>query len=300
VVLISGSGPQDRNEEIVGHKPFWVIADHLSRHGIAVLRFDDRGHGASEGDFGSATSEDFATDARSAMEYLKTRKEIGPIGLMGHSEGGIIAPLLAAKYADVKFIVMLAGPGIRGDKLLLSQEEAIWRSEDTDEAEIQRQLYVSGKIYELIEADTGPDSLKVSIRDFIERSIADSLITIPEGNSKEEVISQYTGAMASPWILWFLRHDPAPVLEQVTCPVLAINGSKDLQVPSAANLVAIGAALEKGGNQDYTLKEFPSLNHLFQECETGHPEEYAQIEQTFSTEVLEYITAWIRARTGLK
>jgi pimeloyl-ACP methyl ester carboxylesterase len=300
VVLISGSGAQDRNEEIMGHKPFWVIADHLTRNGIAVLRFDDRGHGASEGDFGSATSEDFATDVRSAMDYLKSRKEIGAIGLMGHSEGGIIAPLVAADSPDVSFIVMLAGPGIRGDRLLLSQEEAIWRAEDTDEAEIQRQLYISGQIYDMIEAGTEPDSLKARIRDFIERSIADSLVTIPEGYTQEDVISQYTGAMASPWILWFLRHDPAPVLERVKCPVLAVIGSRDLQVPSAENLAAIAAALKKGGNKDYTVKEFPGLNHLFQECETGHPDEYGRIEQTISPVALEYITGWIKARAGLK
>lgn len=300
VIMISGSGAQDRNEEIVGHKPFWVIADHLSRNGIAVLRFDDRGFGASEGDISAATSEDFSTDVRSAIQYLKTRKEIGAIGLMGHSEGGIIAPLVAVGSPEVKFIVMLAGPGIRGDKLLLSQEEMIWRAEDTDEEEIQRQLMVSRGIYDLITAGGEQDSLKVRIRDFIEESIADSLITIPEGNSKEDVISQFTGVMVSPWILWFLRHDPAPVLEQVQCPVLAVNGSKDLQVPSEANLAAIGAALNQGANQDFTLKEFPGLNHLFQPCETGHPQEYAKIEQTFSPEALDYITAWIKARTGLK
>jgi dienelactone hydrolase len=187
VVLISGSGAQDRNEEIMGHKPFWVIADHLTRNGIAVLRFDDRGHGASEGDFGSATSEDFATDVRSAMDYLKSRKEIGAIGLMGHSEGGIIAPLVAADSPDVNFIVMLAGPGIRGDRLLLSQEEAIWRAEDTEEEEIQRQLLINEGIYDLILAGGDQDSLKVQLTELLERGIADSLITIQEGYTEQEV-----------------------------------------------------------------------------------------------------------------
>ncbi len=300
VVLISGSGAQDRNEEIVGHKPFWVIADHLTRNGIAVLRFDDRGYGASEGDFATATSEDFATDVRSAMEYLKTRKEIGDIGLIGHSEGGIIAPLVAAGSPEVKFIVMLAGPGVRGDKLLLSQEEMIWRAEDTDEAEIELQMSLSEGIYDIILAGGETDGLQARLQDFIEQAIADSLITIPEGYTKEDITTQYVAAMTSPWMLWFLRHDPAPVLEQVQCPVLAVNGSLDLQVPSVENLAAIGAALGKGGNQDYTLKEFPGLNHLFQPCETGHPNEYAKIEQTFSPEALDYITAWIKARAGLK
>ncbi len=300
VILISGSGAQDRNEDIVGHKPFWVIADHLARQGIASLRYDDRGFGESEGDFSAATSVDFAADARAALEYLKTRAEIKDIGLMGHSEGGLIAPLVASQTPDVSFIVMLAGPGVRGDRILLSQEELIWRAENTEEAEIQRQIYVSGKIYELILAGGEPDSLQVRIRDFVEQSIADSLVTIPEGYSKEDVIDQYTSGMTSPWMLWFLRHDPAPVLEQVGCPVLAVNGSLDLQVPAAENLAAIGAALEIAGNEDYTLREFPGLNHLFQKSETGHPNEYARIEETFSPEVLDFITEWIRARTYRK
>lgn len=296
VVLISGSGAQNRDEEIMGHKPFWVIADHLTRAGIAVLRYDDRGYAASEGEFRGATSEDFATDARAAMQYLQGRPEIGGIGLMGHSEGGMIAPMLAAQYPDVKFIVLLAGPGIRGDKLLLSQEEAIWRAENTEEQEIQRQLYLSRNIYEIILSGGEPDSLQLRLRDFIARSIADGHATIPEGYTEEDVITQYTAGITSPWMLWFLRHDPAPILERVHCPVLAVNGSLDLQVPAQENLAAIGAALDKAGNKDVTLMEFPGLNHLFQTCETGHPDEYVKIEQTFAPEVLGCINDWIKER----
>ena len=300
VILISGSGAQDRNEELVGHKPFWVIADHLARRGIAALRYDDRGYGKSGGNFSNATTVDFASDARAALTYLKTRAEIKDIGLIGHSEGGLIAPLVASQTPDVGFIVLLAGPGVRGDRILLSQEELIWRADNTEEAEIQRQLYVSGGIYELVLAGGEPDSLQPRIRRFVEQCIADSLVTIPAGYSEEDVIDQFTAGMTSPWMLWFLRNDPAPVLEQVLCPVLAVNGALDLQVPASENLAAIGAALAKAGNGDYTLKEFPGLNHLFQPCETGHPNEYAQIEQTFAPEVLDLITEWIRSRTYRK
>lgn len=300
VVMITGSGPEDRNEEIFGHKPFWVIADHLTRHGIAVLRFDDRGYGASEGDFSVATTTDFASDVKSAVSYLKSRKEIGRIGLIGHSEGGIIAPLAAVDSKDVKFIVLLAGTGVRGDQLLLRQEELIWRLDEPDEDKIRKSLSINRNIFDLINKEYDTDSLTVRIRDFLQKSIADSLIDIPEGYSPEDVIGQYISQMTNPWMLYFLRHDPAPVLTQVTCPVLALNGSKDTQVEAKQNLPAIGAALEKGGNKNFKLMELDGLNHLFQECETGHPNEYAGIEQTIAPRVLETITAWIKQQTNLK
>jgi pimeloyl-ACP methyl ester carboxylesterase len=297
MILISGSGGQDRNEELLGHKPFWVIADHLTRKGIAVLRFDDRGIGASEGDHSLANSLDFASDVKSAILYLKSRSDIGKIGLIGHSEGGIIAPMVASETPEVELIVLLAGPGIRGDELLLLQEESIWRAEETDEETIEESLYVNRNIFAMIieESDTGKLSARIS--EFLVKSVADSLVKIPEGYSAEEVITQAIAETTSPWMLYFIRHDPAPVLETVRCPVLALIGSKDLQVPPKENLEAIGNALQKAGNRKYTLMELEGLNHLFQECETGHPSEYARIEQTFAPSALDVITKWIIENT---
>ncbi len=300
VVMITGSGQQDRDEEIFGHKPFKVIADDLTRNGIAVLRFDDRGFGASEGDAKTATSLDFASDVKSAVAFLKSRPDIRSIGLLGHSEGGIIAPLVAVDSPDVRFIVLLAGPGLRGDKLLLLQEELIWRVDETDEKKINQQLSINRNIFKLVLEINDTDSLRTAILTFLQQSVTDSLFQLKEGFDKEALFDQLTNSMVSPWMRWFLRHDPAPVLQQVRCPVLALFGSNDLQVPAKENLSALEAALKQDGNQDYTVKEYPDLNHLFQQSETGHPDEYVKIEQTISPEVLKDISAWIRSRTGLK
>jgi len=296
VVLISGSGPQNRNEELMGHRPFLVLSDHLTRNGIAVLRYDDRGFGASTGDFGSATSADFATDAESAMAYLKSRSEINgnAIGLIGHSEGGLIAPMVAADSKDVAFVVLMAGSGIRGDKLLLLQEELIERVLGTPETEINRMLVTNGKLFDAIVNAKDDTRLKSELRDILEEGGA---VTVPEGMTKEEFITAQTDQFTSPWVTYFLRYDPSENLGKVTCPVLAINGEKDLQVPPQANLSAIKSAIVKGGNTKVTTREYKTLNHLFQEAGTGSPMEYSTIEQTIAPIVLEDITAWIKSQT---
>ncbi len=298
VVLISGSGPHDRNAEMLGHKPFWVIADHLSREGIAVLRYDDRGCGASEGEFAGATTLDFASDAASAARYLQSREDIAGIGLAGHSEGGIIAPLVAAEMPELAFVILLAGPGIRGDSLLLLQEELIWRAEGGDEAAMEKSLYINRNVFPMIIQEHDPAILAANIRAFLAQSIAEGRIAIPEGHTEEDVIAGYVGQMTDPWMLFFLRHDPAPLLEKLSCPVLALNGSQDLQVPAGINLEAIGAALDRAGHANYEMIEFPGLNHLFQEAETGHPGEYAAIEQTIAPEVPETMASWINGLFG--
>lgn len=294
VVLISGSGPQDRNEELLGHKPFWVIADHLTRAGIAVLRFDDRGIGGSEGDFATATTLDFASDVASAVRYLQDRKEISGIGLAGHSEGGIIAPLVAVEIPELKFIILLAGTGVRGDKLLLLQEEMLWRVDESDEAKIDKYLKINRGIFEMVIREADTELLTNRMRVFLAQSIAEGEIDIPEGFSQEDIISQLIEQMTNPWMLFFVRHDPALVLAKVSCPVLALFGSKDLQVPPTQNLEAIKSALNQAGNTQYKLIEFPDLNHLFQTAETGHPSEYARIEETIAPQVLETMTNWIK------
>ena len=300
VVLISGSGPQDRNEEILGHKPFLVIADYLTRNGIAVLRYDDRGVGKSKGFFSLANSADFATDAAAAMEYLKTRQEIDStkIGLVGHSEGGLIAPMVAADSKEVAFIVLLAGTGISGDALLLKQEELIARASGVSEERIAKSKLRNKELFFLVRQFDNRDALKKVLADKINEFIdEEETVAFTEEMDREAYVNQQVSKLANPWMMYFLKHNPATDLQKVTCPVLAVNGSTDLQVPATENLSAIKAALEQGGNQEVTVKEYTGLNHLFQESETGSPDEYGAIEQTFSPLVLAEVTEWILEQT---
>lgn len=300
VILITGSGPQNRDEEILGHKPFLVIADYLTRNGIAVLRYDDRGVGASTGDFNSATSADFATDVESAIVYLKTRKEINKkkIGLIGHSEGGLIAPIVASRSKDVSYIVLLAGPGIQGDKLLLLQQELIARVNGVSENDIKKSIQANAKLFEMVLNSNDTQKLKADLTFEINEIMKhDTSATIPNGMTQDEFVSMQVNQITTPWMQYFIKFNPAQTLEKVKCPVLAVNGSKDLQVPSKENLTAIKKALNKGGNKNVTTKEFPNLNHLFQETESGSPSEYATIEQTFSPLVLEEIAIWVKSQT---
>jgi uncharacterized protein len=297
VVLISGSGPQNRDEELLGHKPFLVIADHLTRNGIAVLRYDDRGVGGSGGDHSTATSVDFASDAASAVEFLKERPDIGPIGLIGHSECGLIAPMVAVGSGDVSFIVLLAGPGLRGDQILMMQEELIMRGHGTSEEDLELSRDLNRRIYDLILESEDIESIKPELTSLLKESLDSGATQIPEGTNKEKLLTLTLDTLTNDWMVFFIKHDPVPVLEEIRIPVLALNGSNDLQVPSKENLEAIAKALEKAGNKDFTIIEYPGLNHLFQESETGMPDEYIKIEQTFSPEVLDDMTNWILERT---
>ncbi|KAA6438697.1 lysophospholipase [Dyadobacter flavalbus] len=297
VILISGSGPQNRDEEILGHKPFLVISDYLTRKGIAVLRFDDRGCGKSTGNFMIATSEDFATDVSSAIDYLKTRKEINKekIGLAGHSEGGIIAPMIASKSEDVRFMVLLAAPAIPLRKMMLIQSELIARAFGVPENEIVTLKTINSDIYEMISVSEGTATLKADLTRYAANEKVKNVPVqlLPPGTSREQYIAAQISMLSSQWAQYLFRYDPATALEKVKCPVLALNGAKDLQVTSKDNLPAIRNALIKGGNEKVTVKEFPRLNHLFQECETGSPAEYKVIEQTFSPEALSEMSDWI-------
>ena len=288
VILITGSGPENRDEELFGHKPFLILADYLTKKGIAVLRFDDRGFGKSTGDFKTATTVDFARDVQAGVDYLKTRKEIdkSKIGLIGHSEGGVIAPIVAGNSKDVDFIVLLAGTGIRGDKLILLQKEKLERQMGVPENEIQKGQEIYKGAYDLIlKSNASNDTLKKQIKSYFKSQF---------GDKKSELeINAATAQITNPWMVYFLKFDPASALEKVKCPVLAINGDKDLQVPADVNLDAIKKALAKGGNSKVTAKALPNLNHMFQECKTGLPNEYETIEQTFSPIALEEVSKWI-------
>lgn len=292
VILITGSGPQDRDETILGHKPFWVIADYLSRNGIAVLRFDDRGTAKSGGDFATATTADFATDVAAAVNYLKSRKDINPakIGLIGHSEGGIIAPMVASKDKAIDFIVLLAGPGVDGAQLLLMQNEALGKAQGMSAEQLAAAKAVNEALYK-IAVGTNNDSLAQQL-------ISEKLMALMPADmtetQRQQAVEAQSKMLTGPWMRYFLSNDPAKYLKQVHCPVLALDGTKDLQVPAEENIAAIKTALAEAGNKQVTTKIFPGLNHLFQDAETGLPDEYGKIEETFSPKALQFMTDWIK------
>jgi uncharacterized protein len=300
VLLITGSGSQDRNETIAGHRPFLVLADHLTRNGIAVLRVDDRGIGGTEMGSLSATSENFAEDVLAGIGFLKQRKEIDPkmIGLIGHSEGGMIAPMAAARSKDVSFIVMLAGPGQRGEDIIYTQMELIQKAQGTHVDTIRHTLSLMKKINAIAKTET--DANRIEPR--INKEIAAYDRTL--GDLQKKLFEPAAGAVKAsmpmyktPWYRYLITFDPQPVLKNVKVPVLALNGELDLQVAVKENLDLIGAGLKAGGNEDVTLKAFPKLNHLFQTTQTGLPSEYGQIEETMSPEVLKTVSDWILRRT---
>jgi fermentation-respiration switch protein FrsA (DUF1100 family) len=283
VLLISGSGPNDRDETVFGHKPFLILADFLTRKGIVVLRADKRGIGKSTGDLANATTADFATDAEAGVAYLKSRPEADPrrIGLIGHSEGGTIAPMVAAGDPGVRFIVLMAGPGVPGDQSIVEQgrllEEAAGatREKAAQDADKQRELFA------LVEKEKDGAILDKELRANLAGRVPDAQM--------DAAIQQLT----SPWMRYTLTYDPATALRKVACPVLALNGEKDLQVSSAQNLPAIRKALEEGGNKHAEIDELPGLNHLFQTAKTGSPTEYAQNEETIAPVALDKIAGWI-------
>ena len=302
VILISGSGPQNRDEELMGHKPFLVLADYLTRHGIAVLRYDDRGTAKSGGDFSTATSLDFSYDAAAAVNFIQGRKDlsVGKIGLVGHSEGGMIAPMLAARDTSIGFIVLMAGTGIQGADLLLLQKKLLEKKSGISDSEIVFGQEMNRGAFNIILADLDETRMKDSLLNYFKAKAKLHPEIKQEGMSDEQFSLLQYNSLASPWMRFFIRYNPAPTLEKVTCPVLAINGSNDLQVPSNENLKAISKALKQGGNHYFTIKELPNLNHLFQECKTGLPDEYASIEQTISPVALEEIATWILKNAAIK
>lgn len=303
VLLITGSGPQDRDETLLGHKPFLVLADHLTRKGIAVLRVDDRGVGKSTGSLSKATSEDLAGDVLAGVEFLKERKEINAkqIGLIGHSEGGLIAPMAATQSKDVAFIILLAGPGVPGDQLLATQGQAVLKAAGATEETMAQQRAIQEKFLKAVKEEKEETELEKRLRAIIAEEVA----KLEEKDKKEaEKLKTQLEAQIkftlSPWLRYFLTYDPATVLAKVECPVLALNGEKDVQVDSKQNLGGIEKALKGGKAQDITVKELPNLNHLFQTCKTGGVSEYGKIEETLAPVVLETITDWILKRTSPK
>jgi uncharacterized protein len=303
VVLITGSGPENRNEEVFGHKPFLVLADYLTRQGIAVLRCDDRGVGKSGGDSKTATTADLATDALAAFEYLKTRKDINPkqIGLIGHSEGGVIAPIVANEAPDVAFVVLMAGTGVPGDSVLMLQSQLVAKAEGAADATIAKSAIVERALLNLAKSNLDSAALTAKLKPLLKQSMAqlspaDSQ-KVSSADTSSQAIDQQVKQVLTPWFRYFLNYDPRPALTKLRQPVLALNGDKDVQVAPKENLAAIEAALKAGGNKDYAVKELPGLNHLFQTANTGGVSEYAKIEETISPTALKAMGDWILAHT---
>lgn len=295
ILLISGSGPQDRNEEILGHKPFLIIADYLTKKGYAVLRYDDRGTAKSGGEFKGATSLDFASDATSALAYLKTRKDIDTtkIALTGHSEGAMLAAMIAANDPSINAIIMLAGPGIPGDQLLLMQQELIATVNQVNPDEIKENTLINSSLFDLIKQSNDLESATISVEKKLKKiSKALSKSDLEAYGGKAEYVAQNLAAFVNPWMYFFLRYKPDIDLKKIKCNVLALNGSKDLQVPSKENLAALDVAINNPGKVKQIV-ELPNLNHLFQKCLTGNITEYGEIQETISPEVLEKINEFL-------
>lgn len=283
VLLITGSGPHDRDESIMGHKPFLVLADFLTRKGMVVLRADKRGCAKSTGNYATAIMVDFAADADAGVAYLKTRPEVDPrrIGLIGHSEGGIVAPMAAVQNPDVAFIVMMAGSGVTGDEIVVAQGILISEAAGTSPQEAEKDAVEEREVLKLVEHEKDDAVLEKELHEKL------------AGKLPEKQLGAQIKTLTSPWFRYFLTYDPATTLRKVTCPVLALIGEKDLQVPPKQNLPVIGKTLAEAGNKNFEVDELPGLNHLFQTAKTGAITEYSEIEETMSPVAMEKIAGWI-------
>ena len=301
MLLISGSGSQDRNSTVFGHRPFLVLADYLTRRGIAVLRVDDRGIGGTDIGSPTVTSENFAGDVLAGVEFLKTRREINPkrIGLIGHSEGGMIAPMVAARSADVAFLVLMAGIGQNGDEAIYSQTELLLKTDGVSPEIIKFSNAVYKSIFAILKTEKDDKIAQQKIRETLEKqksALNDEQKL--EFAPIETNIKAQTPMYTSQWFRYFINYNPRPTLEKIKVPVLAVNGENDLQTAPKENLSLIEAGLKAGGNKDVTIVSFPKLNHLFQTSRKGAIAEYTQIEETISPAVLETIANWILKRTA--
>lgn len=293
VIFVSGSGPQNRDEEIFEHRPFAVWADHLTRAGIAVLRYDDRGVGESTGNHAAATTSILSTDAEAWVGFLKKRAEIGSVGIMGHSEGGIIAPMVAARNKDVGFIVMLAGPGVSGAEVLVEQNRALALAAGAPAEHAEKIVAAARPLFEAI----GRKAEAATIRGLMTALVLAQSGVDELSPEMEPAIDQQMAGLESPWFAEFLGHDPATDLRKVRVPVLALFGERDAQVVPSQNSPAVAAALRAAGNGRVSIKTVPGVNHMFQPCTTGSVQEYAQIETTIDPSVLNLVRDWILANS---
>jgi len=302
VVLITGSGPQDRDETIFGHKPFLVLADHLSRRGVAVLRFDDRGVGESTGDAAAVTLASNTRDARASLTWLRSQPGIDParVGLLGHSEGALHAARVAADAPEeVAFVIALAGHGVPGDALLVAQLEAILGAEGAEQDTIAEAARAQRAVLDAMLAGGEVDALRALIAPHVEAQLAAAAGDEPVNEeARRAAVEAQLAAVTSAWFQDFVRTDPAEVWSRVRCPVLALFGALDTQVPAEANRAALADALAKGGNQEVTATVLAGLNHLFQPATTGGLSEYATIEITLAAEALHAVATWLEGVTA--
>ncbi|MFI3286377.1 MAG: alpha/beta fold hydrolase [Rikenellaceae bacterium] len=292
VVLVSGSGAQNRDSELFNHKPFWVIADYLSRNGVAVLRFDDRGVGkSSKGEVG-ATTDDLAHDAEAGVEYLRSRGEFSSVGVIGHSEGGLIAFLLAgdSRYITPDFIISMAGCGIVGADVLAYQTNYALSQIDIPQSERENAANTNRAIYDAI---LNSEELNAEVVAKVRKIAESSMPTTIDPQTAEKEIARVVQTATAPWMYNFIKFNPAPIIEKIKCPVLALNGSLDRQVEASSNLLAIETALKRAGNKQYKIAELKGLNHLFQKAESGDVAEYGEIEETVNVTALEMLSEWI-------
>ncbi|MFP5079063.1 alpha/beta hydrolase family protein [Pedobacter sp. JCM 36344] len=302
VILISGSGPQNRNEEVkqFNHRPFLVWSDWLTRQGIAVLRYDDRGVGKSTGNFGNSTSADFADDVRAAIAYVKSRSDLAKlsIGLMGHSEGGMIAPMVAADDHTIGFVVLLAAPGIPTTELLVIQSADQMRLLGAVDSVVEVNAASNGKLYQLIKSysNLGVDELKPKLDSALTADLSSRGADVISKAEIDKQVAANISQLSGPWFRYFISFDPTPYLSKLKCPVLALNGTLDMQVSYKENLEGISNSLKKAGNKRFEVLPLTGLNHLFQTAKTGGVIEYGEIEETVSPIVLAKVTDWINKR----
>lgn len=301
VLLVTGSGPQNRDEEIMGHKPFAVIADYLTNRGYVVLRVDDRGVGQTTGDRSNATTADFAKDASAAIDYLKTRKEVDAkrIGILGHSEGGMIAPMVASERKDIDFIVLLAGPGVKITELMEDQNAAVLKSSGLDEAVVNDYI----KLYRSVEQVIITANSTQEARNRMQQALgvwqkavpktSQDAVGITDEKAAQQMIDEFAKVYENKWYNYFMKADPQPYLQKLSCKVLALNGEKDIQVLAKPNLEGIRQALMKSKSKKWETEELPGLNHLFQACKTCTSQEYAQLDETISPAVLIMVGDWL-------
>ena len=298
VVLITGSGPQNRDEYVFGFKPFKILADHFTREGIAVLRCDDRGVASSTGDRDSATTKDFADDVKAQVAYLESRPEIGSIGLLGHSEGALVSGMVAAGNPDIGFVVLMAGPAVRGDELLMAQLEEIMRVGGASKAEIAAELELQARTFNVMRTGHGAQELRADMHERMKAQIKELPFEerLVLGNIKkhiEKVLDAKFEAVSTPWFRFFTAYDPRPDLAEVKCRVLAVFGGKDTQVPAEMNSKALEETFTEAGKKNFKIRIFTDANHLFQTAETGSPDEYAKLEKEFVPDFAEFISTWI-------
>jgi uncharacterized protein len=303
VILITGSGAQNRDEEIFGFAPFRILADHFTRNGFAVLRCDDRGIGGSTGDMSTSTTADFSKDVRAMVRYLQDRPEIrrSMIGLLGHSEGSHVAAMTAAGSSNVAFAILLAGPAVRGDSVILSQIRTLSKEQGETDENIQHSIVLQRRVFATVRDQKGWDELRAVLLEEMRRSL-DRLPTEQRsamGNT-DSLLAARTDiqmhAIRTPWFAFFASYDPAGDLAKIRCPVLALFGELDQQVLPSLNMRPMKEALSRNGNPDVTVKVVSGANHLFQKAITGSPAEYAGLEKRFADGVLDLLTVWMKKR----